>query len=376
MKYLFNCAFLLISTCSAGNIFNNVGGSLYFDNAGQLSPLNPSTVTVDNIDSGNLVIAGNGRYAYVTNLASKIVFQFIIGIDGQLAPLAPFKTPTGNGPYDIKITSDGKYAYVSNKFQNDVGPQFTISQYSIGANGQLNPLSPASVAALGNITKIAITPDNKFLYSVSDSSVLGSKYVGQSSIGTDGQLHDLDPYAVETNGNSSDIAVTPTGKYVYITNPSMATISQYSIGINGQLTPLNPSLVSSFPNPTEMVITPNGKFVYLIAEDKVVQYSINTNGQLTPLNPPAVSGLTNADKIIITPNGKFAYVSEDGDQKQPSGVLQFSVGTNGQLTPLDPFTVDTAINPYGIAITPDSQYLYISDYSSTNIYQYRIKVSK
>lgn len=376
-KYLMSCMFLLITAVSsASNIFNNVGGS-YFDNAGQLSPLNPATVTVDDNFPGNMAITPNGRYAYVI-IGNFWVAQFIIGIDGQLSRLTPFNIPTGGYlPYDIKITSNGKYAYISNSGVSSEPPYInTISQYSIGADGQLNPLSPPTESALAFIEKIAITPDNKFLYSVSTRN----DYVGQSSIGTDGQLHDLNPYAVKTNFNGQDIVITPNGKFVYITNGA-GTISQYSIATNGQLIPLNPSLVASCAAPTEMVITPNGKFLYVIPGypgDNLVQYSINTNGQLTPLNPSTVSGVIGATRIIVSPNGKFIYVTIDGSSWEKGSVAQFSVSADGQLTRLEPFMVDTVAGPNGVAITPDSQFEYITGIikGDNSISQYRVKVSK
>jgi 6-phosphogluconolactonase (cycloisomerase 2 family) len=89
-----------------------------------------------------------------------------------------------------------------------------------------------------------------------------------------------------------------------------------------------------------------------------------------------VSGLINTTKITVAPNGKFIYITEDGDVSAKSSIVQFSVGKDGQLTPLDPFIVDTGRGPYGIAITPDSQFAYISSLYDYDISQYRVKISQ
>ncbi len=82
----------------------------------------------------------SGEYAYVTNLGSNNVSQYTIGADGSLAPMSTATVAAGTGPYSITVDPSGKYAYVVNYNVNNV------SQYTIGADGSLTPMSPATVA--------------------------------------------------------------------------------------------------------------------------------------------------------------------------------------------------------------------------------------
>ncbi len=57
-------------------------------------------------------------------------------------------TPTiaaGYRPYSIAVDPSGKYAYIANYGYNSINS--TVSQYTIGTNGDLTPMSPATVSA-------------------------------------------------------------------------------------------------------------------------------------------------------------------------------------------------------------------------------------
>ena len=84
----------------------------------------------------------SGKYAYVTNeSASPGISQYTIGADGSLTPMTPAAVATGTDPWVITVGPSGKYVYVTNRSSNNV------SQYTIGANGALTPMTPATVAA-------------------------------------------------------------------------------------------------------------------------------------------------------------------------------------------------------------------------------------
>ncbi len=86
IRYLINCLFIVTATASSAS--NLIPSS----NAGQLSPLNPSAVsTVYYPDQ--ITLTPDGRFAYVTSRASKVVSQFSVGTDGQLHPLNPSSVP-------------------------------------------------------------------------------------------------------------------------------------------------------------------------------------------------------------------------------------------------------------------------------------------
>ncbi|MCB1997505.1 MAG: YncE family protein, partial [Rhodoferax sp.] len=64
--------------------------------------------------------------AYVVNLGSNTVSQFTVAADGNLSPMTPATVATGNDPSGIALDPLGRYAYVA----NDDG---SVSQFTIAA---------------------------------------------------------------------------------------------------------------------------------------------------------------------------------------------------------------------------------------------------
>jgi len=160
--------------------------------------------------------------------------------------LTPGTVAAGNGPQSVAVAPSGQFAYVANLLSGDV------SQYSIGADGSLSPLAPATV----------------------DS---GS-----------------DPFS-----DPFSITVEPSGKFVYVANWGTHDVSQYSIGGDGGLSPLTPATVAAGDAPVALTVEPSGQFAYVASENdnKVSQYRIEADGTLTPLDPDAVNAGRNPTAI-------------------------------------------------------------------------------
>ena len=86
-----------------------------------------------------LAVEPGGRFAYVTNSFDNTVSQFQIGPDGALVPLSPPTVISGSQPGPLAFDPGGHYAYVLDEKDAAVG------QYRIGADGGLSPLTPAQI---------------------------------------------------------------------------------------------------------------------------------------------------------------------------------------------------------------------------------------
>ena len=84
-----------------------------------------------------------------------------------------------------------------------------------------------------------------------------------------------------------------------------------------------------------IVIGPTGTYAYMVnGGADILQYSIGADGTLTPLNTPRVSipGGGEFRDIVVAPSGKYAYtVAWDYTTGNPV-VGQYAVGTDGALT--------------------------------------------
>jgi DNA-binding beta-propeller fold protein YncE len=82
-------------------------------------------------------------------------------------------------------------------------------------------------------------------------------------------------------------------------------------------------------------------------ESLVYQYSIGTDGKLTPMIPGTIATDVYPQDISIDPSGRYAYVANgDGDN-----VSQYLINGDGSLSPLTPATVAGEIAPQAIITT-------------------------
>src|SRR5436190_147446 len=174
-------------------------------------------------------------------------------------------------------------AYVANYGSSNV------SQYAIGAGGELSPLSPATVGAGIGPSAVAITPDRRTVYVTNAFSDTVSQY------DVDPQSGALSPkvLATVTAGMYPDgVAVTPDGNYAYVSNGGSGTVSQYEIDQrSGALSPKTPASVSALTSSLSIAINPDGKSAYAaISAPAVAQYDIDPlTGNLSFKSPSSVS---------------------------------------------------------------------------------------
>ena len=299
--------------------------------------------------------AGASSSVYVANqlsLGPGGVSQYTVGAGGALSPMA---TPTvaAVGPAGIAVSPNGKSVYVSNSGDG-------ISQYTVGPGGALSPMATPTVAGSEPGT-IAISPDGKSVYVVSnDDGVL------QYRVGAGGALSPMGTPAVAAGGGPDGIAVSPDGKSVYVANSNTQGISQFTVGPGGALSPMATPLVASGPFPGGIAVRPDGKSVYVAnldstgGPDGVSQYTVGPGGALSPMATPAVAAGTLPFGIAVSPNGDNVYVTN----VVLGGVSQYDVGSGGALTPMTTPTVAAGARPFGIAVSPDGESVYVANFGA------------
>jgi 6-phosphogluconolactonase (cycloisomerase 2 family) len=325
------------------------------------------TATVEDVDiSGgpavfdltNLTLnQAGGGYAYVANADDGTVSQYKIGSNGALKPMSPATVAPGGRPNFMAADPSGKYVYVTSWGTG------VVSQYTVGTNGALTPMSPATVATAALPFSIAVDPSGKYAYVANYIGNYENGTVSQYTIGTDGTLTPMNPATVATGVFTAFVIVDPSGKYVYVTNAGDGTVSQFTIGPSGALTPMSPATVAATAA-YAIAVAPSGKYAYVTSDTGlgngvVSQFTIGSDGALTAMNPATVPAGDYPYSIAVDPSGKYVYTANyEGDT-----VSQYTIGRSGALTPMNQPTV-LSDSSYAVAVAPSGMYVYVANYDA------------
>jgi len=307
---------------------------------------------------------------YVTNINDAgTVTQYTIGAGGTLTPDSTATVAAGEDPYGVVVSPNGLYAYVAN---DDADVTNGISQYTVGAGGTLIPDSTPTVDAGNGPTELLVSPNGLYLYAINlESTGTDGLGLSQYTIGSGGMLTPDSIPTVTTGEDPEGIAMSPNGQYVYVANGDSSGaggLSQYTVGAGGMLTPDSTPTVDAGDTPAQIAVSPNGNYVYVADSGSngtdgagVSQYTVGAGGMLTPDSTPTVGAGDEPSDVAVSPNGEDVYVSNFGSTSGADGISQYTIGAGGMLTPDSTPTVTTGDEPNGIALSPDGQYLYVPD---------------
>lgn len=120
------------------------------------------------------------------------------------------------------------------------------------------------------------------------------------------------------------IAVTPNGKYAYVTNFGSNNFAPFGSTVSVVKLQDHPRIVRTIEvgiQPSGIAITPNGKYAYVTNYNTLYAGSNFTNltagqGTVSIINlctnrviPPTIPVGSSPNTVTIAPNGKFAYVT-------------------------------------------------------------------
>ena len=297
--------------------------------------------------------------------------------------------------------------------------------YSYSINMKTGDFTQQSVAkGISNPSFLALTPDKKFVYSVSENGDASSANAFQFDNKT-GKLTFLNTYqtkgtdpcyiATTTNhvftanysggsvsvfGRKADgsltdvmqiiqhvgksvnaerqgephvhqIIVSPDKKYTLVNDLGTDKVTVYAynpLAKSDILTPVDTLNVKPGSGPRHSVFTKDGKRLYLVHEiDGTVSVLGMTNGKLKLLQETTLdrkAGIVNgAADIHLSPDEKYLYATNRGSADD---ITCFSVATDGKLKFKQQIHTGGKV-PRNFAITPDGQYVFVGHQSTDNI---------
>jgi 6-phosphogluconolactonase (cycloisomerase 2 family) len=340
-------------------------------------------------DASGLPEGGGQGFAYAVNQSGATVSQLSIGSSGALAPLTPSSVPCEMRANSLAVDPSGKYLYVVNERGATGASYGSISQYTIGADGTLAPMTPATIAADYGPGDVAVHPSGKYVYAITYDYPLGGTKVtsmAQYTIGADGTLTPMSPGAVAITGsNPQFIAIHPSGNFLYVSDGS-GVVDQFTIdATTGALSAMTPA-TAPFPFPTAghtafaITVHPSGKWAYVTDYyGGIAEYTIDaTTGALSPLAQTKAVGtmFQCAAWIAVDPSGKYAYTANCASTAE--AISQFTVGADGTLAAMTPASVAGASAGTNIQVDASGTHLYMTSGTSGAgdvVLQYSISAS-
>lgn len=266
--------------------------------------------------------------------------------------------PVGDTPAGIAITPNSLYAYVANNNNDSLPAGNTVSVINLTHNTVEATISdssfnePYTVTINAAGTKAYVTNSNSTTVTIID---IGTNTVIGTIGGFDGP---------------SGLVITPDGNYAYVNNyggpggvgsGNGTTVRVVDLNTN---TIVGPALTVGLA-PAALAITPDGAYVYVInyVDGNLGTGTIsiiNTSDNSVQLN--AITGFSGPFAIAITPNGKSAYVTNFGSNNfTPVGTTVSVVDLQSNTIKA---TITVGIQPSGVAITPDGDFAYVTNYST------------
>jgi len=233
-------------------------------------------------------------FALVANYDSGNIASFPIQGDGSLATASGFVQHSGSGPdksrqegphaHWIGTSPDNRFALVA-----DLGLDEVIVYAFDALRGVFTPSLNgfAKVKPGAGPRHVTFSPNGKFVYVLSemDSSVTAFSYEPKSGVLKNLQAISALPNDYTGRKEAAEIAVHPSGKFLYASNRGHDSIAIFAIDAKkGTLRPLGHVLTGG-KTPRHFVIDPTGNF--LLAENQesnsiVVFHIDSATGSLTP----------------------------------------------------------------------------------------------
>ena len=242
-----------------------------------------------------------GKFLFVANYTSGNVVVFPILADGKLgehtASVKDAGTPGPNkerqgGPHAhwVQASGDNRFVFVS-----DLGLDAILIYRFDASKGTLTPGNPASakLAAGAGPRHVAFSPNGKFVYAVSElnSTVTAFSYDASNASFHELQITSTVPELFTGRNDTAEIAVDPTGKWLFASNRGHDSIAVFAIQPDGTL-----RRAGDYPTggkePRHFAIDPTGHF--LLAEN---QNSNTINVFRIDLSTGTLTGVSQAADI-------------------------------------------------------------------------------
>ncbi len=293
----------------AANFNNGSTGSVSaytIDNStGALTAVSGSPFTTG--VNGTIAVGADsaGNFVFAANQAGGVSAFAVTRSSGVLTEVAGSPFTTGTTPAWVAVDPGGRFVYVVNAGSQD------ISGYAVNTStGALTAFSSTVKLAGTKPVRATVDPGGHFLYVALDTA--GTSVY---KIASDGTLSLTRTVAPTPCAASSDVALDPNSKFLYMADANSGVCAYAVNGSTGDLTFIPSSasttIFAAGTNPVSVAVGANGKFLFVAnkGSNNLTGFSINSDGTLSAMSgSPFTTGASPVD-VNVDPSGSFVYVT-------------------------------------------------------------------
>lgn len=238
-----------------------------------------------------------GRWLFVANYSGGSISVFAVAENGTLSDatqIVQHENPSNANPvrqdashvHSVDISPDNRFLYVS-----DLGKdQILVYNFDV-ATGRLTPHTAANLKPGSGPRHIAFSRDRRYLYSLGEMSATVTTFRHDDATANMEELQTIPtlPHGYIGEKSGAEIAVDPTGRFLYATNRAHNSIAAFSIdGEQGRLTLIG-HVATQGRAPRHFTIGPEGTHLIVANQDTdtLTVFNIDpTTGALTLASEP------------------------------------------------------------------------------------------
>ncbi len=330
-------------------------------------PAGDLTVVDQHYDIGSpadVAVDHSGNHVFVTDYAQKAVYSLTLDQDTGLLAAAhavvSFRDPRNIALLhgDQALVSTSRFALVTNQDDD------TVSTYTIDASdGAL--VSAGTVSTADTPVGVDVTLDGRLTFV---SSETGNSVASYDTDPITGALTATGS-SVTTGTQPLVVVAGPSGGLTFTSNFGGNGVSRLSVSSNGTLASLGITTVGT--SPLGMALHPTGSFLFVAerGQNTATVFSVNgSTGALSKVGccPTAGTG-TQPTWVTVSPRGTLVFVSNFGsDDVSVFGIDTLNYGLTGGAK------YAAGDGPFGLAVDPQEQYLFVANSSADSITRFRI----
>jgi 6-phosphogluconolactonase len=305
-------------------------------------------------------------YVQTNDAARNEVVAFGRDGEGRLTRLGWFETG-GRGSGVPHLASQSSLALDAKRLLVTNAGSDSLSLFRVTAEGlELAGNVPSGGSAP---TSVAVHGDLAYVLNNGSPGITGFSLSGDRLTPLEGSTG-----ALADGADPAQIAFSPDGRTLVVTERGTNSISTFAVGENG-LAEGPQTIASSGATPYGFdfagdAIVVTEAFGGEVGAAAASSYSLGS-GQLEPLSASVADTRSEVCWAAVTKDGRFAYVTNFGD----GTISRYAVGSDGRIELADAVAASTRLGEKGVrdeAITGDGRFLYALDADARRIFGWSV----